>query len=89
MIDTCPPSPPAHIVVVSRPLSIGLPESEFNKVLAGVKTEFATKRNPRKDRFFCAKRPRQARITALVSGRSVLRDIVSIKGTPEIWVVNI
>lgn len=87
MIDC--PLPPAHIVVVSRPLSIGLPESEFDKVISGLKTEFATKRNPRKDRFFCAKRPMQARISALGTDRSVLRDIININGTPEIWIINI
>lgn len=87
MIDFCPP--PAHIVVVSRPLSIGLPEAVFNEVIAGLKTSFTTKRNPRKDRFFCAKRPKQARISALGTDRSVLRDIKNIKGTPEFWQIGI
>lgn len=87
MIDICPP--PAHIVVVSRPLSIGLPENVFADVIAGVKTSFTTKRNPRKDRFFCAKRPTRAHISALGTDRSVLRDIKSIEGTPETWVIGI
>lgn len=87
MIDICPP--PAHIVVVSRPLSIGLPEKTFDEVVAGIKTSIATKRNPRKDRFFCAKRPTHARISALGTDRSVLRDIKSITGTPETWEIGI
>ena len=86
MIDACPP--PSH-VVVSRPLSIGLPETVFDEVVAGVKSSFTTKRNPRKDRFFCAKRPLQARISALGTDRSVLRDIKSIEGTLEFWKIGI
>jgi len=74
---------------VSRPLSIGLPEADFDKVASGSKTEFTTRRNPRKDRFFCAKRPRQARIHSLDSGRSLLRDITDIKSTQETWIVKI
>lgn len=87
MIDICPP--PAQVVVVSRPLSIGLPVNVFDEVIAGVKTSFTTKRNPRKDRFFCAKRPTQARISALGTDRSVLRDIKSIEGSPEFWTIGI
>lgn len=87
MIDICPP--PAHIVIVSRPLSIGLPEKVFDEVIAGLKTSFTTRRNPRKDRFFCAKRPKQARISALGTDRFVLRDIKSINGTPETWEIGI
>jgi hypothetical protein len=83
MIDLC--QPPAHIVVVSRPLSIGLPENVFDDVVAGLKTDFTTLRNPRKDRFFCAKRPTHARISALGTDRSVLRDIKNIEGTSEFW----
>ena len=87
MIDICPP--PAHIVVVSRPISIGLPVNVLDEVIAGLKTSFTTKRNPRKDRFFCAKRPTHARISALGTDRSVLREIKSIEGTPETWKIGI
>lgn len=87
MIDLCPP--PAHIVVVSRPLNVGLPEAVFDEVISGAKTSFSTKRNPRKDRFFCAKRPTHARISALGTDRLVLREIKSIEGTPETWKIGI
>jgi hypothetical protein len=88
MTDACPP-PPAAVVTVARPLSIGLPPEKFDEVVAGSRTVFITKRNPRKDRYFCAKRPLQARIAALGTDRFVLRNIVSIEGTAEEWKVSI
>lgn len=87
MIDACPL--PAHVAVVSRPLTIGLPEKVFDDVLAGMKNSFSTKRNSRKDRFFFAKRPTHARIHALGTDRSVVREIKTITGTPETWEVEI
>ncbi len=87
MIDACPPPP--HVVTVSRPLSIGLPYETFVAVISGSKSDFTTKKNPRKDRYFSAKRPAQARITSLETGQSVLRDIKCIEETPEAWRVFI
>ena len=87
MIDTCPP--PAAVVTVTRPLSIGLPYETFVAVISGTKTDFATKKNPRKDRYFSAKRPTKARITSLETGQSIVRDIKCIEETPETWRVFI
>lgn len=87
MIDACPVPP--GVVTVARPLSIGLPFEAYVAVISGSKTEFATKKNPRKDRYFSAKRPLQARITSLETGQSVLRDIKCIEETPEEWKVFI
>lgn len=83
----CPPPP--HVVTVTRPLSIGLPYETFVAVISGKKTEFETKKNPRKDRYFSAKRPEKARITSLETGQSVLRDIKCIEETPGTWRVLI
>lgn len=87
MIDACPPPP--IVVTVSRPLSIGLPPDKFAEVVAGTRREFATVRNPRKDRYFCAKRPTHARIADLVTDASILRPIVRIEGTTTEWHVFI
>lgn len=87
MIDACPQT--AHVITVSKPLNIGLPEAKFDAVINGRQTIIATQRNPRKDRYFCAKRPLQARIASLETGRSVLRDIISIEGTPSEWKISI
>lgn len=87
MIDACVPQ--AHVVTVTRPLSIGLPYEAYVAVISGSKTDFSTKKNPRKDRYFSAKRPLQARITSLETGQSVLRDIRCIEETPEEWRVFI
>lgn len=87
MIDACPVPP--GVVAVARPLSIGLPYDAFVAVISGKKTDFTTKKNPRKDRYFSTKRPMQARITSLETGQSVLRDIKCIKDTQEEWKVFI
>jgi len=87
MIDAC--TTPAVIVTVTRPLNISLREDKFREVVAGTRTFIITRRNPRKDRYFCAKRPLQARISALGTDRSVLRDIKSIDGTPDEWIISI
>lgn len=87
MMAAC--TPLAVVVTITKPLNIGLPEAKFDAVVNGRQTVIATKRNPRKDRYFCAKRPLQARIASLETGRSVLRDIVSIEGTQEEWKIGI
>ena len=73
------------MITVSRPLSIGLPYAAYVAVISGTKTDFTTKKNPRKDRFFLAKRPTHARITALDTGQNVLREIKRIEETPGEW----
>lgn len=84
MTPDCPPDVP--LVTVSRPLSIGLPPEKFAAVAAGTMTMVATKRNSRKDRYFCAKRPQQARVHALGTDLApILRAIVRIEGTPTEW----
>lgn len=84
MTPDCPPDVP--LVTVSRPLSIGLPPEKFAAVAAGTMRMVATKRNPRKDRYFCAKRPLQARVHALGTDLApILRAIVRIEGTPTEW----
>ena len=84
MTPACPPDVP--LVTVSRPLSIGLPPEKFSAVVAGTLRMVATKRNSRKDQYFCAKRPRQARVHALGTDLApVLRDIVRIEGTATEW----
>lgn len=84
MSDT-PTQPPA-LVVVARPLTIGLTPERFAAIASGAVTMVATVRNPRKDRYFNAKRPLRARISALGTDQPpILRDIVRIEGTATEW----
>jgi len=68
---------------------VGLPPETYAAVISGEKKQFSTKRNPRKDRYFLAKVPRQARITALGTGLAILRDIVRVEGTATEWHIYI
>lgn len=80
-MDALPP-----LVTVSRPLTIGLPAEKFAAVVAGQVTMVATKRNPRKDRYFLAKVPTHARLHALGSDAPpVLRAVARIDGTDTEW----
>jgi len=86
MID-CPPQP-VDVVTVTRPLTVGLPPEKYAAVAAGIMTMVATVRNPRKDRYFFAKRPLQARISVLGTNQTpILRDITRIECTAEAWFV--
>lgn len=85
MTADIPPQSPA-LVAVARPLNIGLTPEGYAKVVSGETTSIATQRNPRKDRYFNAKRPMQARISALHTDQPpILRDIVRIEGTATEW----
>lgn len=87
MID-CPPKPVA-VVTVTRPLTVGLSPPKFAAVASGAMTMVATKRNPRKDRYFFAKRPLQARISTLGTDQApILRDITHIECTADAWFVH-
>ncbi|MFA5379258.1 MAG: hypothetical protein WC455_26115 [Dehalococcoidia bacterium] len=65
------------------PLTIALPPDVFALVRAGKKRMIATRRNPRKDRYFAAKTPTEAKING------TLYQITRIEGTPEEWRVHI
>lgn len=62
-----------------RPLTITLPPESFAEVRAGRKRIIATRRNPRKDRYFAAKTPTEAKING------VLYQIARVEGTLEEW----
>lgn len=88
MTADCPPQP-AAVVTVTRPLTVGLPPEKFAAVAAGTIRMVATVRNPRKDRYFSAKRPLQAKISALGTDQApILRDIARIECTAEAWFVH-
>ena len=76
-----------------KPLNIGLPESEFLKVLSGEKRQFNTCKNGRKDKYFYAKRPANVNISSLDGDRqfqkSVLKTIIQIEETATEWVIRI
>lgn len=65
------------------PLTITLPPEVFALVRSGQKRMIATKRNPRKDRYFAVKSPTGAKING------TLYMIKRIEGTPEEWKVFI
>lgn len=83
MID-CPPiaAPP---ITVSRPLNISLPPELFSAVADGTKKIVTTRKNPRKDRFFLAKIPAQARIKELGTDREFLNRIFRVEETEGEW----
>lgn len=66
-----------------KPLNVTLPAAAFAAVVAGEKTWIATRRNPRKDRYFSVKRPRWARVRC--EGAEALREIARVEGTETEW----
>jgi hypothetical protein len=66
-----------------RPLTITLTPDVFRAVLAGTKRTITTRRNPRKDRYFQAKTPDQAKVNGIPY------QINRVEGTPEEWVIHI
>jgi hypothetical protein len=66
-----------------RPLTITLPEEVFAQVRSGEKRMIATRRNPRKDRYFAAKAPTEAKING------ALYRIARVEGTPEEWRIHL
>ena len=66
-----------------RPLTITLTPALFALIRSGAKQSVSTPRNPRKDRYFAAKAPDQARIN------ETLYPIIRIEGTPDRWVIHI
>lgn len=63
----------------NRPLTITLPQEVFAQVRSGQKRMIATRRNPRKDRYFAAKTPDTAKING------TLYPIHRIEGTETEW----
>jgi hypothetical protein len=70
---------------VKIPLNISLPSEKFAEVAAGTRKEIATKKNPRKDRYFLAKIPQHARIKELGTDRSFLHRIFRVEETADEW----
>lgn len=62
-----------------RPLTITLPPESFAEVRAGRKRMIATRRNPRKDRYFAAKTPTEAKINGTIY------QITRIEGRETEW----
>lgn len=62
-----------------NPLTITLPLEVFALVRSGEKRMLATRRNPRKDRYFAAKTPTEAKING------TLYRIARVEGTPDEW----
>lgn len=83
MIDAAPPSAPP--ITVSRPLNISLPPALFIEVADGRKKVITTRKNSRKDRFFSAKIPAQARIKELGTDREFLNRIFRVEETESEW----
>lgn len=75
------------MIEVSRPLSIGVPVAVFRAIEAREKCEVRTRKNPRKDRFFTAKRPLRARVHVPGMDLAFLREIARIEDAGETWVV--
>lgn len=63
----------------NRPLTITLPPEVFAEVEAGTKRIISTRRNPRKDRYFAARTPQEAKING------TLYLIQRIEGTETEW----
>lgn len=61
------------------PLTITLPPEVFAQVRSGQKRMIATRRNPRKDRYFAAKTPTEAKING------ILYPLTRIEGTETEW----
>lgn len=66
-----------------NPLTITLPPEVFALVRSRKKRIISTHRNPRKDRYFSAKTPDQAKING------VLYPVTRVEGTPHEWIVHI
>ena len=64
-------------------ITITLPPEVFAEVEAGRKKIIATRRNPRKDRYFEAKTP----TGAMINGHYF--PIERVEGTPQEWKVHI
>lgn len=66
-----------------NPLTITLPPEVFAQVRSGQKRMIATKRNPRKDRYFAARTPQEAKINGIPY------PIQRIEGTETEWKIYI
>lgn len=66
-----------------RPLTITLPPELLAQVRSGKKRIVSTRRNPRKDRYFAAKSPTEAKING------VLYRIARIEETPTEWRIHL
>jgi len=66
-----------------RPLTVTLALEVFALVRSGAKRVITTRRNPRKDRYFAAKAPTEAKING------TLYPIKRIEETPEEWKIYI
>lgn len=73
------------MIETDRPINIQLPEAAFQAVVSGDKSMISTRRNPRKDRFFEAKRPRWARIRSADSGQVLMCAVTRVEGTDTDW----
>ena len=66
-----------------RPLTITLQLDVFALVRSGEKRMIATRRNPRKDRYFAAKTPMEAKING------ILYQVARVEGTVDEWQVHL
>ena len=64
-------------------LNITLPPDVFAQVQTGEKRTVATRRNPRKDRYFAAKTPEGA----MINGHYF--PVLRVEGTETEWIVHI
>lgn len=76
------------MIEVDRPLSIGVPVEVFRAIEAREKLHVSTRRNPRKDRYFSAKRPMRARVHVPGTDLAALRNIARVEGTDFEWIVH-